>query len=267
MTKKLLCAAMAFTASFAFSQSLFKEDFNDLTVISRWENIDRDGDGEKWEYYNAEAEEINAFTGNFATSWSWFLKAFTPDNALVSPPFAIPQNQEKTWLKFKVAAFDEESFEEHYAVYIIPALATFTGTETPVFEETLDQGYSNGAKTVSVDISAHMGQDVQIVFRHYNSTDMLYVGIDDIEVYQDQPSLGTAQTENLDFRIFPNPATDFLRIQNAPKLEQVRVFDLNGRRVLQTTESEIDVRNLAPGIYIVNVYSGNEVISKKFIKK
>ncbi len=178
----------------------------------------------------------------------------------------MPSPAGVTTLKFKVGAFDEEIFEEHYAVYVIPANSTFTGTETPVFEETLDAGYTQVAKNVSVDISAYAGQEVQLVFRHYDCTDIAFIGLDDVQVVF-QPNLGTSVASKNQVSVYPNPTSDFLDIQNVKDLQKVRVFDMTGKKVIETSSTNIDVKGLSKGQYIVNIYSENEVISKKFIKK
>ncbi len=49
---------------YGFSQTIvFEDNFNDPAKVALWQNTDRDGDGEKWEFYNAEEDEIPAFTG------------------------------------------------------------------------------------------------------------------------------------------------------------------------------------------------------------
>ena len=150
-------------------------------------------------------------------------------------------------------------------MYVIPAGATFTGTETPVFEEILDNGYYLAAKTVTVDISSFKGQEVQVVFRHYDCTDVYYIGIDDVKILQS--SLAVSDSKTAVVSIYPNPASDFIKIQNVKDLQSVRIFDMSGKKVVETSSADIDVRKLSSGQYIINIYTGSEVISKKFIKK
>lgn len=264
MIKKLLIASALGLGAFYFGQTtIFQENFEPATAAN-WGNLDLDGDGEKWEFLNAELNEVDSFTGGFAVSFSWYLEAFTPDNALVSPEIILP-NSGSLNLKFKVAAGDEELFDEHYAVYVIPSSATFTGSETPVFEETLDAGYTLAAKIVNVDLTSYQGQNVKIVFRHFNCTDIFYLGFDDVEVTQNSLAVSDASKNSL--KIYPNPTSDFIKIQNTGKVDFVRIFDLSGKMVKETKASDIDVRSLSVGQYILNVHSGNEITSQKFIKK
>ena len=245
---------------------VFKEDFNQDATRSLWTIGDRDGDEDTWEFVNAEEAEAPSFTGDFAWSWSWLFGALTPDNTLTSPKVAIPSTGNSE-LSFKVSAADDEAgaFEEHYAVYVIPFDSEFTGSETPVFEETLDGGYFQTAKIVKVDISSFAGQDVKLVFRHYDCTDILYIGLDDVQITQTLLAVSDFQKPLIS--IYPNPTSDFIRIKNAKEINRVRIFDLSGKMVKETKTSDIDVRSLSAGQYILNIYSGNEITSKKFIKK
>lgn len=264
MVKKLFLASALGLGALYYGQTVvFQENFEPATA-ALWTIGDRDGDTESWEFLDAQLNGVDSFQGYFATSFSWYLEAFTPDNTLTSPSITLPATGSFE-LTFKVAAGDEELFDEHYAVYVIPANTSFTGTETPVFEETLDGGYLAAAKVVNVDVSSYKGQDVKLVFRHYDCTDIFYLGIDDVTVTQS--SLAVSDSQKNQIKIYPNPSSDFIKIDNVKDIKTVRIFDMTGKLVKQTSAKEIDVKGFANGQYIVNVYTGNEIISRKFIKK
>lgn len=265
MIKKLLFASLLLSGLAASAQTvLFKEDFETETGRNSWLNTDKDGDGEKWEFDNS---SVDAFTGYYATSWSWYFEAFTPDNTLTSPLITLPNNSAKQLsLKFDVGAFDDEIFQEHYAVYVIPANSAFTGTETPVFEETLDAGYMEEAKHVTVDVSSFKGQDVKVVFRHYNCTDLLVLIIDNIQVLETE-ALAVTDINKANLQVYPNPSSDFIKIKGVDNIQKIRLYDVSGKMVLETQSTEADIRKLPVGQYILNVHSGSDIISKKIIKK
>lgn len=266
MIKKLLFAsALAFAFNSQAQTTVFKEDFEDEASVAQWKLYDRDGDGENWEILNAELNELPNFSGNLAVSFSWYIDAFTPDNVLESRAITLP-NSDALSLSFKAAAGDEELFQEHYAVYVIPANSTFEGTETPVFQETFDQGYTEVAKVINVDISSFKGQNVKLIFRHYDCTDIFYMGIDDIEI-KDNAGMAVSESAALSLKISPNPATEFVKISGVENIDNVRVFDMTGKIVKEAKSSDIVVKELPAGQYIINVYTGNQVISRKLIKK
>lgn len=265
MIKKLLFSSLLMTGLATSAQTvLFSEDFETEAGRNSWGNTDRDGDSQKWEFDNS---SVDAFTGYYATSWSWFFEAFTPDNTLTSPVIALPNNSGKQLnLKFDVGAFDDVVFQEHYAVYVIPANSTFTGTETAVFEETLDAGYMDEAKHVTVDLSGFAGQDVQVVFRHYDCTDLLVLIIDNIQVLETE-TLAVSDFNKANLQVYPNPSSDFIKVNGVDHIDKIRLYDVSGKMVLETQSAEADIRRLPAGQYILNVHSGPEIISKKIIKK
>lgn len=265
MLKKLLFASLILSGLSASAQTVvFSENFETEAGRNSWINTDRDGDGEKWEFDNS---TVDAFTGYYATSWSWFFETFTPDNTLTSPSMTLPNNSGKQLsLKFDVGAYDDELFQEHYAVYVIPASSNFTGTETPVFEETLDAGYMEEAKHVSIDISSYKGQDVKVVLRHYNCTDLLVLMMDNIQVLETE-TLAVSDFTQTNLQVYPNPSSDFITVKGVDHIDKMRLYDVSGKMVLETQSSEADIRKLPAGQYILNVHSGPDIISKKIIKK
>ena len=263
MIKNLFILGSILVGSSAFAQTtIFQENFDTAATRNLWTIGDRDGDNDTWEYLNAELNEVPSFQGDAAFSFSWYWEAFTPDNTLTSPVITLPANQELS-LSFKVAAGDDELFEEHYAVYVIPANTEFTGNEEPVFEETLDAGYYYDAKTVTVDISEYAGQDVQLVFRHYDCEDVFYLGLDDVMI--EQASLQTADVSKVKVVVFQE--NDWVSIKGFNEVNQVKVFDLIGKNVMNVQADKVNLSTLPKGIYIVNFYNEHEVQSKKIIRK
>ena len=85
-------------------------------------------------------------------------------------------------------------------------------------------------------------------------------------------SLSTTDFDNEDFKIFPNPAHNWLTIQtNAFKDSKAQVFDVNGKlvfeRALTSMTTSIAVDQLAAGIYIISVSNDTMKTSKRFIKQ
>jgi len=67
--------------------------------------------------------------------------------------------------------------------------------------------------------------------------------------------------------IYPNPATEVLRIQSDIAFSSVEIFDLAGMTVLQSTARDIDVQNIAVGVYVLKMSTATgEVFYHKFVK-
>ncbi|SUP54332.1 Lys-gingipain W83 precursor [Weeksella virosa] len=266
MIKNLLILGAIALGSYSAAQTvIFNENFDAKETQNLWTIGDLDGDSDTWEFMNAEQSELPNFTGEVPLSFSWYFVAFTPDNTLTSPAIQLPESGELT-LSFKVAAGDKEVFEEHYAVYVIPAGTTFTGTETAIFEETLDAGYVDAAKVVNVDISEFVGQNIQLVFRHYQTTDVFYIGIDDVKI--EQATMGIDSTTKTNVNVYPNPTVGLVQLSGNHKVIKVRVFDLSGRKVSEANASSASLKHLSNGVYLVNFYTdNNEVYTRKVVKK
>lgn len=68
--------------------------------------------------------------------------------------------------------------------------------------------------------------------------------------------------------VYPNPATDFITVQSKSQITKVEVFDTAGRSIgVKLDRDKVDVRNLLPGRYILNIETKGDTFSKKFIKK
>ena len=53
------------------------------------------------------------------------------------------------------------------------------------------------------------------------------------------------------FSVSPNPVNAILHIQTTEELAQVKIYNLNGQRVLQSAQTDIDVSALPQGMYIL----------------
>lgn len=267
MIKNLFFLGCLLVTPQLFAQTIvFEENFDTPERQALWTTGDLDGDEDTWGFVSALEAEAPSFTGDFAWSFSWFFGVLTPDNILISPVFRIPEG-DKTELTFNVSAADNEEgfYEEHYAVYVIPANTTFTGSEIPVFEETLDGGYFDVAKTVNVDISDYANKDVQLVFRHYNCTDILYIGLDDVKITQEK--LATSDINKESIIVYQDEKNGLVKVSGLTDVKRMKIFDVTGKFVMEVHQSEANISSLPKGIYIVNFYTGDHVVSRKIVKK
>jgi hypothetical protein len=66
---------------------------------------------------------------------------------------------------------------------------------------------------------------------------------------------GVCKKENtpLSISVYPNPTTDILTIEGKEKEGRVNVFDVAGRKVLETTNSVLDFFSFTQGIYFLHI--------------
>lgn len=68
--------------------------------------------------------------------------------------------------------------------------------------------------------------------------------------------------------IYPNPTSDILNIKTEEKIKNISIFDFSGKKVgVQVKGSEVDVKTLTPGNYIISIETAAGVTTEKFIKK
>lgn len=80
---------------------------------------------------------------------------------------------------------------------------------------------------------------------------------------------GIEEIDNEGITIYPNPVDDIVMIDTHGRasLQNVIVYDINGRKVLLTSESQIDISNLPSGIYLMKIETLECVFYKKIIKE
>ena len=90
-------------------------------------------------------------------------------------------------------------------------------------------------------------------------------------VYPEQFECYSVSVENVeadveDAVVYPNPATDVIFVNNEG-VESVEVLNTLGTVVASAVGNEVNVANLASGLYIVKGNTANGVVTAKIIKK
>ena len=99
--------------------------------------------------------------------------------------------------------------------------------------------YENGNKIYPVDL---------------NSSCFLTTSVDNIVAYT--------------LRMYPNPASSLINIESSLGFDQLSIYDLNGNRLIVSTEHSVDVSSLASGLYIVKIqYKGHETTQKLIVSR
>lgn len=80
--------------------------------------------------------------------------------------------------------------------------------------------------------------------------------------------LSAKDISTVDVSIFPNPTTDFVNIKSDEKIKSVIMFSAEGRKIISTKDSKIDVTSYPAGIYILDIVLENgHQFKHKIIKK
>ncbi len=80
--------------------------------------------------------------------------------------------------------------------------------------------------------------------------------------------LGINDFNNMIVKIHPNPATNILTVSGVSNIDSVKVYSVLGRLEKEVFNThQIDISDLASGVYMVKVNNGSDMISKKIIKQ
>lgn len=133
--------------------------------------------------------------------------------------------------------------------------------------------YPSHWKRDTVDLQAFAGSSVLFQFQGINRKGN-NLHLDNISVYEGLDPVGLSEfSSNVDFKIFPNPVKNKLKIEfeNPEKHNfEVSIYDIQGKKVwkgnLAKSKIEIDVAKLSPGVYVFQLKSNKRLSRKKFVK-
>ena len=83
----------------------------------------------------------------------------------------------------------------------------------------------------------------------------------------EMPTVGIVELSASTINIYPNPAQHTLYIQSSETIEQVNIYDISSRMLLQTNSQSIDISHLANGIYLVKVKTTAGESVNKIVKQ
>jgi len=144
---------------------------------------------------------------------------------------------------------------------------TSTSTSDPLFVD-----FSNNVFNLTVTSPAiNSGDNVSVI----GTTDLLgnqrvFDTTVDMGAYEfGSTVLGTENFTSLsDFKMYPNPANSILNINSSEEISSVEIYSIEGKRVLISQNTQVDVSQLTSGIYLVKITTNaNKVGTKKLVKQ
>lgn len=120
--------------------------------------------------------------------------------------------------------------------------------DNDTWSELTPTSFNNNTKEITIDTSF---SNEAFLFLKINGT----LSLDSLRI-------------NNDVKLYPNPADTRVTISSKlSKIKTISFFDVLGREVFQTRETDIDISHLKKGTYIIKINSDSGSISKKFIVK
>lgn len=91
-----------------------------------------------------------------------------------------------------------------------------------------------------------------------NQLDALFAEMTDDEVI-----LSTESSSDDDIVVYPNPATDILRVKGT--IENIEIYNVSGMLLKTTNKKEIDISTYSRGVYFIKVINSIGSVTKKLI--
>ena len=160
----------------------FSEDFATDPFDRGWTDIDKDGDGYSWNYYdNPPSITSDSYLDDEGD--------VNPENYLISPAITnIPANAQNVMVAFQVAAAaNGTDYKEHYKVIASEnAITSANCRNADVLQDWTELTNANRSKNftnVAIDMSAYAGKTVYVGIVHGDCTGQYYILVRNLQVY------------------------------------------------------------------------------------
>lgn len=206
------------------------------------------------------------FTLNAGLPGSWFASPFqesyggflSPDVPLVQRPGSV-----HCWLDYSPVGGDSGYVSVQVTNEWMEGIGAGTlhvgGTAGGYVEFEIPIIYS------STDSAAFIGIEFVTIVPGSNASLGTRMLIDDVSI--EYTTTGIAENDVEAFGLFPNPATDEVRLSGAWSGCNVRVLDAMGREAIATSAitDRLSVRQLQPGAYVVEAREGERVRQSRLV--
>jgi hypothetical protein len=154
-----------------------------------------------------------------------------------------------------------------------PATVTITGAYTTAYTGSNSWIASSGVTTiptganVTLDANPTTNGYVLLDAGFETQTNSTFLAI----VQTPCSLLGNEQFAANRFMLYPNPTTGVLNIEAKSTMNQIELFDTNGRTILKNTldsqTSSLNMENLATGMYLIKVTTNDGSSTQKIVKQ
>lgn len=260
MPKALFYSICILLSSNSFGQTiLLDEDFSN-GIPSTWAVVDADGHTPHasmsqftagWIFYDDGGDSTAASTSYYTNSTD------QSEDYLILPKISLATFTKLSWNGRSV----DPSYPDGYHVLVSTTdslITSFTDTLLTV----LTENYNWNRKSIMLDTMGFANQDIFIAFRNF-TTNGFILELDDILI-EASDFAGEIETAKPTFEVYPNPASDHLNIRFSESF-MASIISMDGKIMIQSTETTINTSNLSPGQYIIQLQTKSEVLNQILI--
>ena len=287
--KTKLFSALAFCAlTFGQAQILLQEGFDNVTSLTGWTQTNQSSPLGTSNWFQGNSTVFTAQTGAPAAyigaNFNNTAGAGTISNWLITPQLMV---QDGDVLKF----WTQTSYDPDYAdrlevrssagtTFTAPSGSTGLGSFTNLHLE-INPTLSNvegvypdpwAEFTITVTGVSATPVAMNFAFRYFVTdggpagNNSNYIGIDTFSV--ERPNMAVTDVSKVKMAVYPNPTSDYLKINTTAKISSVEVFDISGKKVQAVFDgTSVDVQKLEKGSYVIKINGEEGTSTQKFIKK
>ena len=224
----------------------------------------------------------NASTNNFATSvQSYGFTIIVPDGVTIDIPSISSLGGGADATFFNGTDVAQPTIDGYLVTETLGSPATLTapsaGTNSNVFTFTVNGTPTSGEMKV-LENNSPLANTITPL-KSFMQADMIDNGMAEFVNVVDPnaaavtaPSsimfntLSTPTVELVEVSVYPNPATEYINIKSPVSINTVELFDVLGKRVLTTNETEkINISQQPSGVYFLKIYSETASTTKKIM--
>lgn len=286
MKTKLLSLFAICAATFSSAQTtLLSEGFDNITTLTTWTQTNQSTTVGTTSWFQGNdavfPSQTGAVTSYIGANFNNTAGNNTISNWLITPSLML-QNGDviKFWSRTVAtpAYADRLQVRLSNGTYAAPVGSTGIGSFSTALLEinasltTTD--YPNVWTEYTIAISGLSATPVaaNIGFRYFvtsggpGGSNSDYIGIDTFSVTR--PALAVSDVNKSKMSVYPNPTSDYLKINTSEKISSVEVYDISGKKVNAEFDGiSIDVQKLEKGSYVIKINGETGTITQKFIKK
>ncbi|XMO85400.1 T9SS type A sorting domain-containing protein [Algibacter sp. AS12] len=134
-------------------------------------------------------------------------------------------------------------------------------------DEVINNNNWGNQAVISAAIDASAATTSENIFLVFRSTTPGLTSLFNLHTVQfSVASLSVNHVDAIDANIYPNPTKGIVTVESNFNDTKVTVYDLNGRSLLKTTNSRVDISKYAAGMYIFKVETSNGQVVKRILK-
>jgi len=82
------------------------------------------------------------------------------------------------------------------------------------------------------------------------------------------PTTATLEAKDHPFRLLPNPASNYLKIETKKNIEQLMIYNIGGTclKKISSNTSQVDISDLNPGYYLLSIQHEGQLYHTPFVK-